>query len=91
MPDFAISEFLKLTSGHYLFWQPESEIWAENVGGGQSYTRKSQFSLNAHNFEKDGYFETAKMVLGSFQWLVSGYHVTLLYDAGKYPKTSVFR
>ena len=66
-------------------------MWAENVCGGQSYTRKSQFSLNAHNFEIDGYFETANMVLGSFQWLVSVYHVTLLYDAGKYPKTSVFR
>ena len=58
---------------------------------GQSYTRKSQFSLNVHNLLIDGYLETANTVLGSFSWLVSGYHVTLLYDAGKYPKTSVFR
>ena len=87
----AISAILKSTSGQYIPRLPESEILAENVGGGQSYTRKSQFSLNAHNFEIDGYFETAKTVLGSFQWLVSGYHVTLLYDAGKYPKTSVLR
>ena len=33
---------------------PESEIYMENVFGGQSYTRKSQFSLNAHSFEIDG-------------------------------------
>ena len=62
----AISEILKSTSGQYISRLPESEIWAENVCGGQSYMGKSQFSLNAHSFEIDGYFGTAKTVLGSF-------------------------
>ena len=63
----AISEILKSTSGQYIPRLPESEILAENVCGGQSYTRKSEFSLNAYSFEIDGYFGTAKTVLGSFQ------------------------
>ena len=62
-----ISEILKSASGQYISRLPESEIWAENVHSGQSYTRKSQFSFNAHSFETDGKFVTAKMVLGSIQ------------------------
>ena len=52
--NLAISENLKSTSGQYISRLPESEIWAENVHSGQSYTGKSQFSLNAHSFETDG-------------------------------------
>ena len=50
----AFSEILKSTSGQYISRLPESELWAENVHSGQSYTGKSQFSLNAHSFEIDG-------------------------------------
>ena len=45
---------LKSASGQYISRLPESEIWAENDCGGQSYTGKSHFSLNANSSEIDG-------------------------------------
>ena len=49
-----ISEILKSASGQYISRLPESEIWVENVCGGQTYKGKSQFSLNANSSEIDG-------------------------------------